>query len=327
MTLSELINPMNLVFENTSDRNRYLTLLKEESQKPTQKTMDLIDRLYESLLKKSHYNYDNIPQSKGVITKYEGYANMVETLKVIDELSIEQTKKSLPEVQIIQSAIENIERMKDVFSKGFTINNDFIILQYNTLVAACVTSTNAVLVGYLDYGRSVDQLEFKPSGSVKDGNLLLSNLNLFNRSVNSGQYENCINTILNTAVKKVAEESFWLIPVAVVGATILIVSILRALVFYFFYARTLLSEELSLQATFLELNAANVNSKNIPTSDKKRIVNNQAALSKKLRMLADKIRVNDDKANDIAVKQLKKDDSNWMLDDVQSDSQSAYTLV
>lgn len=334
MKLNQLINVNNMVFESVVDKINYTKLLEAESNNPTPATSELLEKLYDSLLKKSNIDYDTIPNSKGDVEKYHGYDTMREALRNINDLSQKQLGKNIDEADVINMALDNIVALKQLYTRGFSLDKDFVILQYNSLVAACVTATSAVLRGYVDYLRSPDgDITIIPSKSVLDGNLLISNLRLFNKSVVSGEYHNTLNTIINTKVKESynpLKEEFWILPIAIVGGTILLISVLRALVFYFYYARTRLSEELALQSKFLELNTANVSNKNLPASEKKKIIERQKAMSKTLASLSDKLRVNEKKAQETAVKELKKDDAKWTLDtdtNASATQSSGYQMI
>ena len=71
-----------------TEKREILSLTEAEQHKINN---NMINKLFDSALKRAHVDYGSIPSSKGDITKYSGYVNMVESLSVIRTLS-EQIK-------------------------------------------------------------------------------------------------------------------------------------------------------------------------------------------------------------------------------------------
>ena len=116
------------------------------------------------------------------------------------------------------------------------------------------------------------------------------------------------------------------IPVAIIGGTILLVNVLRDLVYLFYNTRSKLSDHMKLMATFLEMNKANVEvNSSIPNEKRKKIIKKQADLAKTLRGLSEKIKVNDIMASNKAKMQKNDDNKAWKLDDVKADATNTQT--
>ncbi|NNV04712.1 hypothetical protein, partial [Brevibacillus sp. MCWH] len=121
---------VKIVLENAktfSERNEVVELLLENKNPYVSNT--LVTNLYKSVLDKSYIDFGNIPESKGDLTKYEGYKNMMEVISIVKELS-EKYDTKIPELNIVETTIENIITYRDIFEKGFKMNKSFIILQY-----------------------------------------------------------------------------------------------------------------------------------------------------------------------------------------------------
>ena len=78
---------IDLLLENcTSFREKAeIHALTESEVKQINNAM--ITNLYKSALDKAYMNFDEIPESRGDITKYEGYDNMIGSINLLKELS------------------------------------------------------------------------------------------------------------------------------------------------------------------------------------------------------------------------------------------------
>ena len=312
--MAKMNEALNILVENTttfSERNKIYALTEAEANKISN---DLITNLYKSALSKSHIDFDDIPDSKGDITKYSGYKSMVESLRNIRALQ-EKSNVAIRELDIIEKAISNIIAYRGSFEKGFGLGKDYIILQYNTLVACCVEATSLLISSYVDYVRRVDKIEFSLVNSKFNiGSICVTNLEKFNRSVANGEFVKITNTIIKTGSEGLTGAA--IIPIAIIAGVATSVIAIRELIFYFYYSKSKLSDYLKLQAMFLEMNKNNVEANtNIPASKRNEILKKQDDLSKKLTVAADKLKVNDTTTMSKVKVELKKETSGWTLDD------------
>jgi hypothetical protein len=117
-----------------------------------------------------------------------------------------------------------------------------------------------------------------------------------------------------------------LIGIAAVSMVALaIVPITRTLIYHFYNLRANLSNELEVQANFLEMNKSCVEANDVFTEDKKKkILNRQENLRKKLLKLSDILRVKEAKAIRDSKRDIEKDNSlltvNSIRDDVSNSS-------
>lgn len=314
---------MNILIENASsfsERKKIFALTESEQLKVNN---EMVAKLFNSALNKSHVDFDDIPMSKGDITKYSGYKSMMNSIDQLKTIAKSSNMK-IPELDIIEKAISNIIAYRNVFETGFKLGKDFIILQYNTLVAACVISTSSVIASYVDFVKRIDTVEFKivnTKGSA--GGICIDSLKTFNKTVASGDFAKVMNNIIKTGViESVSVASVLGIGAGIIGGAVILTIILRQLIFYFHYSKQRISDYLELQATFLEMNKNNLtaNSNGMSPDKVKKVMDKQEKLIQKLHTLSDKLKVNITTTEIKANTEIKKENSTWKFEDVKNKS-------
>lgn len=282
---------------------------------------NMVSKLFKSAIDKAYVDFDDIPESKGDITKYKGYKTMADTLALIRGIA-QKSNIKLEQLDIVEKSISNIIAYRDAFEKGFKLNKEFIILQYNTLVAMCVESTTVILSSLIDYVKRVDKLEFEVINSkINIGSMCIDNLDKFNKSVSGGDFSKVINGVIKSNSEGFVGTAAVTVA-SVIAGSILLVNIIREGIFFFYNSRVKLADFLKTQALFLELNrnTLEANAAGLPAAKKNEIIKKQEKLMKQLRTLADKVQVNSDMAEAKAKADIKKENTGWKLDDVRSDA-------
>jgi hypothetical protein len=231
-------------------------------------------------------------------------------------------------LDIVEKAISNIVAYRAQFETGIKLNKDFIVLEYNALVAACVISTSSIIASYMDYAKRIDTIEFKIINTKSNpGSLCIENLERFNKSVASGEFSKAINAIVKSDNMRAVGESVVAVTTGIILGIIGIVGGLRYLVHFFYYSRMKLSEYLKIQAMFLELNRNNLkaNANGLPAEKRNKIIDKQQSLINKLLSLSDKIKVNSTMTEKKVKVEGKREESGWKFEDVKSDSVSHDT--
>jgi hypothetical protein len=315
---------MNILLENSktiSERNIIYSLTEAGAGTPVINNA-MIANLYKSAIDKSHVDFDDIPESKGDITKYSGYKSMIESINLLRDISTKSNFK-IPELDIVNTAISNISIYREQFEKGFKLEKDFILLQYNVLVSACVESVSLIISSYLDFIKRPDRIEFNIINNNKQiGSLCLQNLNEFNYSVKSGEFPKVINAVINSGKESFIGVDDLVIPAVIIGGVALLVPIIRELIFYFYYSRMKLSDYLELQASFLELNKNNIESSSLAANKKNSILKKQEDLIKKLYAIADKIKVNHIMTQNKSIDEMNKQNKGWTIGEIQNQAAS-----
>lgn len=319
---------IDLLLENaTSFREKAeIHALTENEVKQINNSM--ITNLYKSAMDKGYINYDEIPDSKGDITKFSGYDNLLGSLNLLKELSA-KSKIKVKEIDTVETSIMNIRTYKNQFERAFALNHGFIVMQYNSLVYACLESTSQLISSYVDFVKRVDRTEFvMVRGKGNAGNLCIKNLEQFNDSVKKGEFNKVLQHLLQSNKENFIGSTTVSGVVAIGLITASIVPIMRELVYYFYHSRMVVSEYLNHQAMFLEMNKVNIESSNLPAKERNMIIKKQAEYIKNLNKISEKIKVNGVITNKTANEELRKENKEWTLDNIKQDeSNSGFALL
>lgn len=318
-------NPItNILLENckTFSERRELFALTEAEMNNVQSNM--VNKLFVSAIEKSHIDFDDIPKSKGDITKYTGYKSMVECLELLRNIALKSGHK-IEEIDIVEKALDGIVAHRNLFERGIKLNKDYIVLQYNTLVMSCVIATSSLISSYVEFVKHVDKVEFTIINPKSNpGDVCIKNLAKFNKSVASGDFAKALNGIISSGSEGFTGATAVGITVTIITGLIIGVTFMRDIVFYVYYSRVKLSEYLRTQALFLELNKNNINSQGYKMSaaKKEKVLKNQAKLIDDLKRIANNIDVSDKLATNNMKTEIKKENSGWKLDDIKSQNAS-----
>ena len=64
---------------------------------------------------------------------------------------LKEYKQSLEPTQIVKSAIENIKSRTERWQKAYTLNLEFPIVMYNTIVLSIVSSISFLIAIYINF--------------------------------------------------------------------------------------------------------------------------------------------------------------------------------
>lgn len=292
----------------------------------------LVQKLYESILKYNRYDLGSIPKSKGDIEKIDWMTDTLECLTVLETLH-NQHGIPVQDIQEIRKTISIVSRLKRSFEFGFKVNNDYLVILYNTIVMAIMDATSELITNYTTYMVTPNDVKYSTvyKGGRGRGGISIDAIRRFNNLAKDGTLDSTVNTIVTNATKnpagtrkkEVATESLTVAASVAVGGIILsvlsllgikkIITLLRELVFHFYNSRVKFTEYLELQAAFLEMNRLTVQSSNRPASQKIQILQKQEKVILKLRRLADKIKIGSEDASIRADKMLKDENSTLTL--------------
>lgn len=311
---------VEMLIENATtfkERTRLTALTESEK---SQVNATLVTNLYQSAIDKNHVDFEDIPNSKGDITRYKGYKPMREILTLLDELSKKYNNK-IPELEIVNSALDNVVSFRDTFEKGFSLQKEFIILQYNTLVCACVEATSLLVATYVD---SVKRPDFSYEviinrDSNAQGPLIIENLNKFNKSVRTGDFSKVMQSVIRSGNENFAGSAV-LTTMGVIAGLSMVIPVTRELIFGFYYTRMKLSEHLKQQASLLEIHRQSLEISSMPANTRKQIIQKQSAQIKRLYDMSEKIKVQHQIGDSNAQRELKKENKTWTLDTIQAQS-------
>ena len=95
MLRNELIDTLLENATSFSERSEITSLTEAETYKVSN---IMVANLYQSVLDKSYIDFDDIPRSKGDITHYSGYKNMISSISTIKDIATKsnKTRESFP---------------------------------------------------------------------------------------------------------------------------------------------------------------------------------------------------------------------------------------
>lgn len=297
-------------------------------------TRKLEEKLFQSVLDKKHIDFGSIPKSKGNIKDYEGYSAMESTLNTIKDLATENKAGDVINyVDIVQKAIENISSMSVAYQKGFQFKNEYIAMEYNSYVYFCIEATTALIYSFVEYIKRPDTDTFVmviKNSKLRADEFYFEQLKKFNMVCDT-QGVNYRKMLDSMAVSK---DNFigttTAIGIAtVIAAAIAIIPITRAVVYQVYHIRGNISEQLDIQAEFMEMNKSCVEANSALTVQKKKeIVAKQEKLVKRLRKLSDTIRVKSSKSVEVATRETKNENKSLTIDSIKDEvSNSDFEFI
>lgn len=278
-------------------------------------------------------DFGTIPLSKGDITRIENYENLIDCLNVIKQLISEYGEK--PElVDIVYTAVNNIQKRKRIFEKAFNLHIEFPMMIYNTMTLSCVTSVSlliATCVEYIKDGKGNIKTSFNKTAYYKSMNhVLFKSLRQFNNECNGNQLdkfmEGCITTNMTrlkeaynadqTSLLYLQESNIGLVLTALkyvisfrwVFSTIF--NMIRRAVYYYYYKRQSIADYWTMQADFLQMNAENLQYRDGFEDENKRkeVYDKQMKYVEKFRKIANKFMIDDKKAQKQSDDQANRED-------------------
>lgn len=312
-----LNNEFKKILLGTDGDPQDVDLIVEDTESPVRRAE--LDKLYQSVQTKGHVDFGDISKSAGNVMKYSGYTSMVETLstlKNIKNANILTTKEFLAQITTVNTAIDNLVKFGQQYRMAFAKNVIPVVLEYNTFVAACVEATTSLLYNFVDYAKNPQSKEVQPilkNTRLRGDLFYIEQLRQFNITCASGSYEKYLTAVIGRGTEYFLgiDDALLVGGAAVVSAVaISIVPVTRKIIYTFQDIRRKLTDSLTLQAYFLELNRSVVELRSDLSLDKREaILKKQDALRLKFLRLADKIRVDSRRAEELGKKTLDKDNS------------------
>lgn len=168
-----------------SDATTRKTIVALDEAEQGQLLSALSNALYDKIIEKvDKIDFGTIPQSRGDITKVEGFENTVECLNIMRKLVMEY--KENPEiVDTVLAAIENIKTRKATFMKAYALNIEMPMVMYNMVVMAIEQSVSFLITVCIQYikdpaSQSMNAALDKVAYSNTKDNLLFEQLSTFN---------------------------------------------------------------------------------------------------------------------------------------------------
>lgn len=283
-----------------------------------------ISKLYDAVISKGHIDFDDIPESKGNITRYKGYQNIMTILETIISLAEQQKSVSVKKyASTVKESVNRIAGFSDVYELGFRTKNEYVMLEYNTFVYTVVQATSSLLYEFVDYIKRPDSdvIEITLKNTNRRPSLFyITQLEKYNAITSNMQYRQFIKNMITGEKDNFIGVDTAIGISTVVTVAIAIIPVTRELVYQFYNLKSKLSDCLAQQAYFLELNKIKLESSNeFDAKKRKDIIRRQEVVRKNLIVISEKLRVEHVKSEYSREKLINTDNSLLTLKHVQKD--------
>lgn len=284
---------------------------------------NLAAKLYDAIVKKvTDIDFGQIPASRGDITKIPNYLDMVSCLTTIRDMMIE-SKQSTGSADIIFLAIENMKKYQKIWEKGYVLENEMVIVFYNTIALSIVSAISLLTSATIEFVKNpqsdvIDIELAKVANHKTKDNLLFKNLDKFNKACRKGDIEKIFNDVLRAqrqlkegTIIKESISAILFTGAIVLGLLSTVIPILHQLTNALYCLRQNVAEYLAGEADVIRLNAEKVQYNRAKTPEqKKKIIARQHKIADHFKKWANKLMIKANKADVEAQKQIKEDRSN-----------------
>lgn len=284
---------------------------------------NLAAKLYDAIVNKvTDIDFGQIPASRGDITKIPNYLDMVSCLTTIRDMMVE-SKQSTGSADIIFLAIENMKKYQKIWEKGYVLDNEMVIVFYNTIALSIVSAISLLTSATIEFVKNpqsdvIDIELAKVANHKTKDNLLFKNLDKFNKACRKGDIEKIFNDVLRAqrqlkegTVIKESISAILFTGAMVLGLLSTVIPILHQLTNALYCLRQNVAEYLAGEADVIRLNAEKVQYNRAKTPEqKKKIIARQHKIADHFKKWANKLMIKANKADVEAQKQIKEDRSN-----------------
>lgn len=317
--MSKEYNAVIKEYFDITDKTTRFNLLNIDEADQSQVLAALTSRLYDHIINKiDDIDYGDIPETKGDITKLSNYEALVDSLDVMKSLLGEYGQKSNP-VDIVLEAVDNIRSRRELFERAFKLNVELPMVMYSTMTLACIQANSYLISTCIEFiklpnGEDYEVVVDRIATAKTRDNLVLKNLEKFNICCKKGDFDKSMEYIISQATKNLLGSSSAAVISGVVALTLLatnIIPIMRELIYFFFHARTQVSDYFFIQSELLKINAQAVESNpNIKAKERKTISKKQYNIANFLDKIANKIAIDNKQSENKASRDLKTDSIN-----------------
>lgn len=155
-------------------------------------------------------DFGTIPKSKGVVTRIDNYANLLDCINSMHELVYNYKERTdIPDA--LSTALANLQQRERVFTKAFALNIEFPIMIYNMTVLAVVSSVSLLLsstVEYVKNGHDSFAVSFDKTGYTKSrDHVLYQYITQFNRNCDNGTLDKLMNDCIKNNLTPMSESA------------------------------------------------------------------------------------------------------------------------
>lgn len=323
---------VNVLVDDVHTKSEILNVLEDANSPVTRKYQE---KMYRAVMDKAHIDFGDIPKSQGNIRNYSGYNTMTDTLSTIKSLATEAaSKEAMACVAIVTKALDNIANLSSTYERGFTTKTEFVALEYNTYVYFCVEATTALIYSFIDVMKDPERRGYTiklKNTKLRADAFYFEQLKKFNAAQDKLGIE--YRKMLESMCDKGKNNMIGIAEVIGVGtiaaASLAIIPISREILYQIYKFRGKISENLEVQAHFLELNKTVIeNNEVMDEAKKKKVADKQEKLAKKLMKMSDSIRVKSSKSIMDSKRELSSENKRMSIDSLRDEvSNSPFEIL
>lgn len=261
----------------------------------------IVSRLYKFTLEKyKDVDFGVIPKSKGMITDFDEYKNLISGVELLRSLEAQSNEK-IEQIDTLDTAIKNMVRYSREFNLSYKMDKALGIMIYEIITMAIVRSLSYMIGNAVMY---VKDPTIKSLKSLFDGNeedILIRNLKKFNKSVQSSDINKIFDTMLSR--KGIAGETMASIAI-VTGILMGLVPTLRELVYFYYNSKASFREFIKIQAETLKNNIYTLRNK---SGVDEKVIERQENKLEKLNNLANKLIIDGEVSDKKTINMIKNE--------------------
>lgn len=318
------VKAMNEYFDHSDEETRKVLLAVNETDQSSI-LLSLTSKLYDSIIDKvDDINFDEIPASKGNISKLSNFDKMVETCTTIKQILTQYKQPTEDNIDQIIAAINNMNQLSPLFVKAYMLNMEMPIVMYNTITMAIIMSISYMISNCIEFIKTPTADSFETiinnTSLVKTKNhLLFTNLIKFNAACKKGEIEKVIDYVIKSRSKQFLGGALVVgETIAIVGIMFNIIPIMRELIYFYYYNRVRISDYFALQSDLLVMNVYKIK-QNEPDkfkAEKDSIIKQQTAIANTFRKIADAVAIDCKQSEKNATKELTSNNKKYKTTDI-----------
>lgn len=302
-----------LLEEFFADDYKNIRILKTFSEaEKVQLSKNLVELLYQNISNKSmSLDYEMLEGSQGDFKQIKSYIYFKQSLDLLNSMQ-SNLKERINNLDTINNAYQNLLDNTDNFKQGFKVNNELVMMIYNNISVALISSLSFLISTTIDYIKDPTgdfSIHYKSNVSLNKGfpTVFLDSLDKFNKMCVSGELAKFF-TITYSKKSFLGIDGYLIIPNIII-ILVLIIPLLRELIYQFYYMRVSLSDYIRVQADFIELNQSKISNIKEPKKTKEK----QKKIAEKLIKIADKIDVDQKISTKTASSEINKENNSIKL--------------
>ena len=300
-------------------RREVIAVMSESSVAKDKVYANISNYFYKKMTDKNIMPYlTKYGDSKGNVTKFKGYEDMLTSLQFLKADSHSEVSRH---AQIVEESVLNLKARRNVFELSYKGKENALgKLMYAAMVKACVATTSLLIANSAIVTGNTQRKNISRPLSI-DG------LALFNKFCKDGTVDKMMRYELNIGNRAVREAGLLdavgdVINLGVSVASAFITAI-RSLVYWVYYTRIDLADYLEQQAAYVAMNRkALENRSDLDDKKKREIIEKQKEWELRLLKLSDRIQVDDVKAARKAKADADKDAKDMKAGDATGNNAS-----